>query len=59
MAKKFWEKMSGPQLTFMVNFIVSFGIFFEGWNQGNMGFVNTAPDYQVCNYYFWFVRRPY
>jgi MFS family permease len=47
MARKFWERMSGAQLVFMVNFVVAWGIFFEGWNQGNMGFVNSAPTYQL------------
>jgi MFS family permease len=47
MARKIWEGMSGSQLIFCVNFITAFGIFFEGWNQGNMGFVNASPDYQV------------
>lgn len=47
MGTKFWEKMSGAQLTFMVSLFISFGYFFEGYNQGNMGFVNTAPSYQV------------
>ncbi|KIW35748.1 uncharacterized protein PV06_11913 [Exophiala oligosperma] len=46
MGTKFWEKMSGAQLTFMVSLFISFGYFFEGYNQGNMGFVNTAPSYQ-------------
>jgi hypothetical protein len=43
--KALWERMSGSQLIFCVNFINAFGIFFEGWNQGNMGFVNASPDY--------------
>ena len=47
MARKIWEGLSGSQLTFWVNFITAFGIFFEGWNQGNMGFANASPDYQV------------
>jgi hypothetical protein len=47
MTRKFWERMSGAQLIFMVNFIVAWGIFFEGWNQGSMGFVNSIPIYQV------------
>ncbi|RLL97681.1 hypothetical protein CFD26_107325 [Aspergillus turcosus] len=41
-----WEHMTGFQLTFWVNLITAFGIFFEGWNQGNMGFVNASPEYQ-------------
>jgi MFS family permease len=48
MARKIWEGMTGSQLTFWVNFIAAFGIFFEGWNQGNMGFVNASPEYLVC-----------
>lgn len=47
MGRKFWEKMSGARLTFMVSLFISFGYFFEGYNQGNMGFVNNAPSYQV------------
>jgi hypothetical protein len=47
MARKVWEGMTGSQLTFWVNFIAGFGIFFEGWNQGNMGFVNASPEYVV------------
>ena len=47
MARKVWEGMTGSQLTFWVNFIAAFGIFFEGWNQGNMGFVNASPEYVV------------
>jgi hypothetical protein len=50
MGTKFWEKMSGAQLTFMVSLFISFGYFFEGYNQGNMGFVNTAPSYQVSSW---------
>jgi MFS family permease len=43
----FWERLTGAQLVFLVNFIVAWGIFFEGWNQGNMGFVNSAATYQL------------
>ncbi|KAK5241078.1 hypothetical protein LTR40_013421, partial [Exophiala xenobiotica] len=46
MAKYVWERLSGSQLIFAVNFITAFGIFFEGWNQGNMGFASASPEYQ-------------
>jgi hypothetical protein len=49
MAKYVWERLSGSQLIFAVNFITAFGIFFEGWNQGNMGFASASPEYQVSS----------
>ncbi|KAJ5443807.1 uncharacterized protein N7458_007679 [Penicillium daleae] len=52
MTRKFWERMSGAQLIFMVNFIVAWGIFFEGWNQGSMGFVNSTPTSNIVAIYY-------
>jgi hypothetical protein len=40
-----WKHMSGNKLLAFINLFAGVAMFFEGYNQGVMGGVNTVPQY--------------
>lgn len=40
-----WRKLSSTQLNIAIQAFSLISIFFEGYDQGVMGGVNSAPDY--------------
>ena len=40
-----WKRMSGNTLLTFINIFSGVAMFFEGYNQGVMGGVNTVPEY--------------
>ncbi|ODQ50374.1 putative MFS monosaccharide transporter [Saitoella complicata NRRL Y-17804] len=45
MPRAIWPQLPGSTLLILINFLSMTALFFEGYNQGVMGGVNTVPNY--------------